>query len=291
MNRGIRGRRALIAALALCSFAAVPHSSGSGFRRQGTAAPEITAISTRAEYVSGGDVLVEVRTHDRRRRQAPAHRARRARRLAAFREMPDGSRLGLLTGLSVGPHTIVARTNGRGQGARRAAPRAWRSSTTRSPARCSRVRSSSRSSARRAGRARPADRRRLLGADADQLPLPHDGRRVRHARRPDRAARRRCPDHDHRRSHRRLHRPPRAGHDRPGGLRDRRPPRPDPGRRARSRPSRGGTSASSTRSAAAATSATTRERARAACSTTCSCPAATPSPRRASTSTRPTAAR
>ena len=104
-----------IAALALSSFAAVPYGAAADSGRK-PKAPEVTAISTRAEYVSGGNVLVEVRLDDRRndkhlRIELDGRDVRRA-----FREMPDGSRLGLLTGLSVGPHTITARTNGRGHG-------------------------------------------------------------------------------------------------------------------------------------------------------------------------------
>ena len=69
-------------------------------------------LSTRAEYVSGGDALVEVRTEDRR--DAKHLRIELDGRDVglAFREMPNGTRLGLLTGLSVGPHTIVATVKG-----------------------------------------------------------------------------------------------------------------------------------------------------------------------------------
>ena len=121
-------------------------------------------VSTRAEYVSGGDVLVEVRTHDRGAAKHLRIEVDGRDVLSSFREMPDGSRLGLLTGLSVGSHTIVARANGAGTGARRDAPHGSTSSTTRSPARCSRVRSSSRSSARRR---RPGSARRRTP------PAPH----------------------------------------------------------------------------------------------------------------------
>jgi hypothetical protein len=58
----------------------------------------------------------EVRTHDRGAARHLRIEVDGRDVLSSFREMPDGSRLGLLTGLSVGPHTIVARANGSGKG-------------------------------------------------------------------------------------------------------------------------------------------------------------------------------
>jgi hypothetical protein len=65
---------------------------------------EVSAASTRPEYVSGGDVLVRVDA-------AGTVRVERDRTdvTAAFHRMPDGSLLGLVDGLSPGKHTIVAR--------------------------------------------------------------------------------------------------------------------------------------------------------------------------------------
>ena len=116
MNRAIRGRSAWVAALTLCSFAVVPHAVAAAPASAAPAAPEIRIVSTRAEYVSGGDVLVEVRTHDQGAAKHLRIEVDDRDVLSSFREMPDGSRLGLLTGLSVGSHTIVARANGSGNG-------------------------------------------------------------------------------------------------------------------------------------------------------------------------------
>jgi Tannase-like family of unknown function (DUF6351) len=101
---------ALIASVALPGGAAADPGDGSA------AAPEVAAVSTKAAYVSGGDVLVQVRVHD-----AGAARHLRVERdgvdvTSAFHAMPDGSFLGLVTGLTNGPHALVAQANGRGQG-------------------------------------------------------------------------------------------------------------------------------------------------------------------------------
>jgi Tannase-like family of unknown function (DUF6351) len=74
------------------------------------------AVSTRAEYVSGGDVLLEVRTHDPGGARHLRIEVDGRDVMSAFHTMPDGSRLGLVTGLTVGSHTIVARANGSGKG-------------------------------------------------------------------------------------------------------------------------------------------------------------------------------
>jgi hypothetical protein len=110
----IRRRAALrLLVLSAAAAAALPASAGAD---PGTAAPDIEAVSTRAEYVSGGDVLVRVRTHD-----AGTARQLRIERdgvdvTSAFHDQSDGSLLGLVDGLSVGPHAIVARANGNGKG-------------------------------------------------------------------------------------------------------------------------------------------------------------------------------
>ena len=76
----------------------------------------VTAVSTRAEYVSGGDVLVEVRAHDQGAARHLRIEVDGNDVSSAFHQMPDGTMLGLVTGLTVGPHTIVARANGSGRG-------------------------------------------------------------------------------------------------------------------------------------------------------------------------------
>ena len=236
-------------------------------------------------------MLVEVRTHDRGAGKQLRIEVDGRDVLSSFRVMPDGSRLGLVTGLSAGPHTIVARANGSGEGdpagthrpARGGQPPDHRPAVLRPAAAAVLLRD-------RAERTGTADRRRLLRTDAGHVPLPDDGRCVRPLAdpsvRPADVARTTTLDG---RTVDYIVRLERGTIDRAvyeiAALHD------PASRRARSRLNRGGTSASSTRSAVAATSATTRERARAASSPICSCPAAMPSPRRASTSTRRTAAR
>jgi hypothetical protein len=77
---------------------------------------EVSAVSTRPEYVSGGDVLVRVDA-------AGAVRVERDRTdvTPAFHQMPDGSLLGLVDGLRPGRHTIVARSRAAATAARRVA--------------------------------------------------------------------------------------------------------------------------------------------------------------------------
>jgi hypothetical protein len=109
-------RRAITTALTLVAFGAVAGSAAAGPGGAPAAAPEIDAVSTRAEYVSAGDVLVRVRAHD-----VGGARSLRVERdgvdvTSAFHEMPDGSFLGLVTGLDHGAHTLLARTNGEGRG-------------------------------------------------------------------------------------------------------------------------------------------------------------------------------
>jgi Tannase-like family of unknown function (DUF6351) len=74
------------------------------------------AVSTNSAYVSGGDVLVRARTHDRGAAKHLRIEVDGVDVRSDFRTMPDGSLLGLVSGLSNGPHTILARANGRGKG-------------------------------------------------------------------------------------------------------------------------------------------------------------------------------
>ena len=108
----------------------------------------------------------------------------------SFRTMPDGSLRGLVDGLGLGPNEIVARANGQGKGTP-----PGRSATLRGrqpPARRAAVLGPAAGAVLlrdRAERPRAGARRRLLRADAGALPLPHDRRHVRRARRPDRRSR------------------------------------------------------------------------------------------------------
>ena len=139
-----------------------------------------------------------------------------------FERCPTARCSASLTGLSNGPHTILARANGSGKGT--PPGRTARldvvnhpitgplfSGPQQQPFFCETVQN---------GLGPPTDAACSAPTQVT-LPLPDDGRRVRRARRPDRAAGRPRADDDARRSHRRLHRPPRARHDRPGRLRDR----------------------------------------------------------------------
>jgi hypothetical protein len=107
---------AALVASALTAFVALAGGAAADPGDGAAAAPEFSAVSTRAAYVSGGDVLVQVRVHD-----AGAARHLRVERdgvdvSSAFHAMPDGSFLGLVTSLTNGPHALVAQANGRGQG-------------------------------------------------------------------------------------------------------------------------------------------------------------------------------
>jgi hypothetical protein len=112
-NETIGLRRAAAVILALTGVAVLPAVAAAD---PGEAAPTIESVSTRAEYVSGGDVLVRVRTHD----PGAARHVRVALDGAdvtdEFRLMPDGSFLGLVAGMDDGPHTLLARTDGNGRG-------------------------------------------------------------------------------------------------------------------------------------------------------------------------------
>ena len=120
MSRSTRAQIALAVAV-VAVLAALPAGANG---EPGAAAPTIAAVSTKPEYVSGGDVLVRVRTPD----DGAAKHLRVERDgtdvTEAFHAQPDGSLLGLVDGMSVGPHSIVARANGQGKGRRRGARRA-----------------------------------------------------------------------------------------------------------------------------------------------------------------------
>ncbi len=184
------------------------------------------------------------RTDARSRRcQALAHRGRRHRRPLRF---PDDARR-LAARPRLRPEQRPAHDPGSGQrpgqgdaagtlrAARRRQPSDHRPALLGAAAAAVLLRD-------RAERAGAGHGRRLLRTDAGHVPLPDDGRSVRRARRPDRAAGRPRADDDARRPHRRLHRPPRARHDRPGRLRDRDAVTTPPRRRARSPRSPAGTS-------------------------------------------------
>jgi len=110
----LRVRTAVFAVLAV--VAATPLAAQADPGGDPAGAPTIAALSTRAEYVSGGDVLVGVTTHD-----PGAARHLRIERdgvdvSSAFHELPDGSLQGLVGGMDAGEHAIVARANGNGSG-------------------------------------------------------------------------------------------------------------------------------------------------------------------------------
>jgi hypothetical protein len=106
----------LAASTAVLAAVTVPLGA-TGASGAGSGAPTIAAVSTLAQYVSGGDVLVEVRLHD----DAASAKHLRVERNGVdvtdtFHTMPDGSLLGLVGGLDLGANEIVARVNGRGKG-------------------------------------------------------------------------------------------------------------------------------------------------------------------------------
>ncbi len=83
----------------------------------GSAAPAVEALSTLPQYVSGGDVLVEIRLHDDAASLKHLRIEANGRDVSAsFRTMPDGSLRGLVDGLALGENEIVARANGQGKG-------------------------------------------------------------------------------------------------------------------------------------------------------------------------------
>jgi hypothetical protein len=108
------GRR-LLATAVLGVLVMLPAAAGAA-EGASAAAPTIEAVSTKPEYVSGGDVLVRVRVHD----NGAAKHLRVERDgvdvTSSFHAMPDGSLLGLIGGMSVGPHELLARANGNGKG-------------------------------------------------------------------------------------------------------------------------------------------------------------------------------
>lgn len=116
MDQGTRARRAWIAALAFGAATVVPFGAAVDAGHRTSAAPVLTAVSTRAEYVSGGDVLIELRLPQRGSTQHLRIEVDGVDVRPAFHAMPDGSLLGLVTDLSDGPHEVVARLNGRGRG-------------------------------------------------------------------------------------------------------------------------------------------------------------------------------
>ena len=105
--------RLITATAAVLAAGLLPVAAGGA----GSAAPTIEALSTLPQYVSGGDVLVEIRLHDD---AASAKQLRIERNgvdvSAQFRTMPDGSLRGLVDGLALGENEIVARANGNGNG-------------------------------------------------------------------------------------------------------------------------------------------------------------------------------
>jgi hypothetical protein len=109
----VRARRFATACAAIATFAVAPVGATA---EPGEAAPTVAAVSTLARYVSDGDVLVRVTTHD----EGAAKHLRIERNgtdvTSTFRSMPDGSLLGLVDGLTLGENEIVARANGGGRG-------------------------------------------------------------------------------------------------------------------------------------------------------------------------------
>ena len=89
--------RLVAAAAAVLAAGLLPVGAGGA----SSAAPAIEALSTLPQYVSGGDVLVEIRLHD----DAASLKHLRIELngddiSASFRTMPDGSLRGLVDGLS-----------------------------------------------------------------------------------------------------------------------------------------------------------------------------------------------
>ncbi len=112
-GRRIRRTRLVAATAAVLAAGLLPVGAGGA----GSAAPTIEALSTLPQYVSGDDVLVEIRLHD----DAASLRQLRIELngedvSSSFRGMPDGTLRGLVDGLALGDNEIVARSNGNGQG-------------------------------------------------------------------------------------------------------------------------------------------------------------------------------
>ena len=106
MARRLLSARAVLLAAALAALALFPTIGAAAPERARAEAPTVEAVSTRAEYVSGGDVLVRVTGSS----LAGVRIDRDGTDVtSAFHAMPDGSLLGLVGGLSDGRHAIVAR--------------------------------------------------------------------------------------------------------------------------------------------------------------------------------------
>jgi hypothetical protein len=105
--------RLVAAAAAVLAAGLLPVGAGGA----GNAAPTIEALSTLPQYVSGGDVLVEIRLHD----DAASLKQLRIELngedvSSSLREMPDGTLRGLVDGLRLGANELIARSNGQGKG-------------------------------------------------------------------------------------------------------------------------------------------------------------------------------
>ncbi len=216
--------RLVAAAAAVLTVGLLPAGAGGA----NSAAPAIEALSTLPQYVSGGDVLVEIRLHDDAASLKHLRIEANGRDVSgSFRTMPDGSLRGL-----------VERARPRRERDRRARQRQRQGhaagplrdppSREPPPQRAAVLRPAAGALLLRDGPERPRGcaRRRLLRTDAGALPLPDDRRRLRGARRSDREAGGSRQDDDARRQDRRLHRSDREGRDRPRRLRDRRSLRP-----------------------------------------------------------------
>ena len=105
--------RLVAAAAAVLAAGLLPAGASSA----SSAAPAIEALSTLPQYVSGGDVLVEIRLHDDAASLKHLRIEANGRDVSgSFRTMPDGSLRGLVDGLALGENVIVARANGNGKG-------------------------------------------------------------------------------------------------------------------------------------------------------------------------------
>ena len=107
-------RRALAVGVALIALATACSSSSGGSGAQssgaGTSSVQVEAISTRPEYVTGGDVLVAVHTASGALDGITVH-AGDQDVTAAFRAQ-NGALTGLVSGLPDGPTQIVAQHGG-----------------------------------------------------------------------------------------------------------------------------------------------------------------------------------
>ena len=166
----------LVAAAAAVLAAGLLPMGASG---AGSAAPAVEALSTLPQYVSGGDVLVEIRLHDDAASLKHLRIEANGRDVSAsFRAMPDGSLHGLVDGLALGENEIVARANGQGKGTPPGRSATLRVVNHPLAGRCSRARSRSPSSARpcRTGsgpRSTPtASRRRRCATSTGRPPAP-----------------------------------------------------------------------------------------------------------------------